>query len=162
MRRFEDKGITLENSTKVSNIPASDTFSVEDHWVVAADGPDHVILSVYFAPRFVKRTMFKSLIEKNVRQETSGWFLAYVDKVKTILGNQEGDLMGKGKKLGMDELEQRYLVLTAKLEQILPWLVAIASLLLAILVVLVCQLAVSWNRAFVSQSATACFPDYLS
>jgi VAD1 Analog of StAR-related lipid transfer domain len=88
LRRFQHCGITLENDTAVEGIPAADTFSVRDFWRIEADGTDHVILSVNFAPNFTKRTIFKNIIEKSVVKETSVWFSGYIAMMQETL--QEG------------------------------------------------------------------------
>jgi VAD1 Analog of StAR-related lipid transfer domain len=77
LHRYKDYGLTVENITIVEGIPAADSFSVHDFWKIEAQGANHVIVSARFAPRFNKRTMLKSLIEKNILRETKEWFSGY-------------------------------------------------------------------------------------
>lgn len=154
MRRFESKGITLENSTKVENTPASDAFVVEDYWVVSADGEDHVILSVFFAPRFLKRTMFKGIIEKSVKQATAGWFQAYVEKVQKILA-PEVKGVSASEISAPHSLEDLSMLMARNLERLIPWFIATTTLLVLILTVLVLQLVVTWKELLVRQQETS-------
>lgn len=88
-RRFHQLGMTVENKTAVEGIPAADAFFVHDFWKIAADGNDHVLLTVSFAPRFTKRTLFKNIIERSILKETKEWFAGYSKMV--LLTLQSGD-----------------------------------------------------------------------
>lgn len=85
LRRFPQYGMTVENKTVVEGVPAANTFSVHDFWKIEADGTDCVVLSVNFASRFTKRTLFKSLIEKSILKETNEWFAGYMTMVREAL-----------------------------------------------------------------------------
>ena len=80
VRRFGIYGITFTNTTHVDGIPAADCFAVHDFWTITpvvdkdADHPHTAItVSVRFAPRFTKRTLFRSVIERNIKRETKEW-----------------------------------------------------------------------------------------
>jgi hypothetical protein len=80
----------LRNITKVEGIPMADCFQVMDQWIFQPSGTrDHdrpcLTLSVSFQVDFVKRTMFKSLIQKNVKSETKKWFSGYVEVLRSVL-----------------------------------------------------------------------------
>lgn len=86
LKRYEDHGIIVENTTViVDNIPAVDSFYVQDHWViqVSSSDPQQVIFSTHFAARFTKRALFRGLIEKNVVKESTAWFSAYAEMVQS-------------------------------------------------------------------------------
>jgi hypothetical protein len=65
----------IQNITNVEGIPMADCFQVHDQWIIRTTGENaFVTLSVSFHVEFVKRTMFKSLIQNNVKAETKKWF----------------------------------------------------------------------------------------
>jgi VAD1 Analog of StAR-related lipid transfer domain len=85
LHRYKDYGLTVENITMVEGIPAADSFSVHDYWKIEAQGANHVVVSARFAPRFNKRTLLKSLIEKNILRETKEWFSGYSRMILRVL-----------------------------------------------------------------------------
>jgi len=54
-----------------------------------SSGSPRLMLSVSFEINFVKRTMFKSLIQKNVKSETKKWFNGYVEMLQKALEDQQ-------------------------------------------------------------------------
>ena len=89
-KRYGAHGMTFENTTEVEGIPSADCFSVHDFWKIVADGPNHVQVSVRFAPRFTKRTILRGMIEKNIRKETKTWFVEYSKMVHAALEEENG------------------------------------------------------------------------
>ena len=88
--RYGECGMLLRNTTKVEGIPMADCFQVMDQWIFqpseSADNDRSCLtLSVSFRVDFVKRTMFKSLIQKNVKSETKKWFGGFVEVLRTVL-----------------------------------------------------------------------------
>lgn len=86
LKRFEDFGILVENTTViVDNIPSADAFYVHDHWVIQGSelDPQSVTLSTRFAARFTKRALFRGLIEKSVAKETTKWFQGYAEMLQS-------------------------------------------------------------------------------
>jgi hypothetical protein len=79
LQRYGNHAIIIQNSTQVDGIPMADCFQVKDQWIVQAeqDEPNTISVSVFFEIDFMKRTMFKSLIQKNVKAETKKWFQGY-------------------------------------------------------------------------------------
>lgn len=77
-QRFGALGATLQNITNVEGVPGAECFRVEDRWVIESVGDTSIKLSVYFQIPFSKRTMFKSIIQKNIKAETKKWFHGYV------------------------------------------------------------------------------------
>jgi hypothetical protein len=88
--RYGECGMLLRNITKVEGIPMADCFQVMDQWIFHPSGTRDddrpcLTLSVSFQVDFVKRTMFKSLIQKNVKSETKKWFSGYVEVLRRVM-----------------------------------------------------------------------------
>ena len=88
-QRFGTLGATLQNVTIVNGVPSADCFRVEDRWSVESIGESSVHLRVTFRIVFTKRTMFKPIIQKNVKAETKKWFHGYAKFLRQAL--QEDD-----------------------------------------------------------------------
>jgi hypothetical protein len=85
-RRFGNYGMSLQNSTVVEGIPAADCFRVEDRWTIErVSGEESLKMAVSFRIVFMKRTMFKPIIQKNIRQETKNWFRGYASMLQRAL-----------------------------------------------------------------------------
>lgn len=87
MKRYKHHGIILKNVTTVGKgIPMGDCFRVEDQYNIENHPTECALtISVSFRVVFVKRTMFKSMIEKNTLAETKEWFRGYSKMMKTAL-----------------------------------------------------------------------------
>jgi VAD1 Analog of StAR-related lipid transfer domain len=86
--QYGDHAIIIQNVTSVEGIPMADCFQVHDQWIIVPSkdaGSTSLTLSVSFQVEFVKRTMFKSLIQKNVKAETKKWFQGYVQMLREAL-----------------------------------------------------------------------------
>ena len=100
VRRYGPHGITFQNTTHIEGIPAADCFSVHDFWTIAPivdetkdDGQrTTVIVNVRFAPRFTKRTLFRSVIERNIKRETKQWFASYETMTREVLEQAKEEL----------------------------------------------------------------------
>lgn len=86
-RRFGDAGLVICSSTRLEDVPAADTFSVEDmvsvQQVLTATGEEAVQVEITFEVFFLKTTMFRYLIERNTQSEMLKWlevFFAHVQK----------------------------------------------------------------------------------
>lgn len=84
-QRFGALGATLQNVTIVNGVPSADCFRVEDRWSVESIGESSVHLRVTFRIVFTKRTMFKPIIQKNVKAETKKWFHGYAKYLRQAL-----------------------------------------------------------------------------
>lgn len=84
-QRFGALGATLQNVTIVNGVPSADCFRVEDRWSVESIGESSVHLRVTFRIVFTKRTMFKPIIQKNVKAETKKWFHGYAKFLRQAL-----------------------------------------------------------------------------
>jgi hypothetical protein len=94
-RRFGDVGMTMQNSTAIEGVPAADCFRVEDRWIIEKGSDSTVTIFVSFRLNFIKRTMFKPVIQKNTRQETRNWFRGFAIFVQAALS---GDNVGQAAK----------------------------------------------------------------
>jgi hypothetical protein len=83
-RRFGDYGFVLCSSTRLEDVPASDSFSVEDMLAVKAVGEDRVAIEITFEVKFIKSTMFRYVIESNTNAEMSKWLDAFYMKLKAV------------------------------------------------------------------------------
>lgn len=86
-QRFGTLGATLQNATFIQGVPGAECFRVEDRWVIESidDNEGSVRISVYFQIVFSKRTIFKSIIQKNVKAETKKWFVGYAKFLRRAL-----------------------------------------------------------------------------
>ena len=85
LRKFPGIGLALENKTVIEGIPGADCFHIQDIWLLEFVNESESRLSVHFDIIFQKRSMFKSIIQKNVRKETKQWIAGYVDMVEACL-----------------------------------------------------------------------------
>jgi VAD1 Analog of StAR-related lipid transfer domain len=83
MRRFLDQGISMETDTYVDDVPMTDCFYVTDRILVRANDDGTVTISAYFDIRFVKSTMFRSIIANTTRSEFVKWFRNLLEMVRS-------------------------------------------------------------------------------
>ncbi|KAL3909042.1 MAG: hypothetical protein SGILL_008248, partial [Bacillariaceae sp.] len=87
LRRYGDHGLVFETKTYVSDVPMTDCFFVADLVRVQSktgeNGERSVLVSMLFDIRFVKSTMFKSIIARTSKSELEKFFnelAAYLTK----------------------------------------------------------------------------------
>jgi hypothetical protein len=109
--RYGNAGMILTNRTTVSGIPAADCFAIHDCWTIATapttsdeeedrNAIPTILLSIRFAPVFTKYSLFKSLIEKNIRKESKDWYAAYIAMVQEkLLERREEELVDNNAKI---------------------------------------------------------------
>lgn len=80
-KRYGNFGAVMKTTTKVGNsVPMGDCFHVVNEWLIEQKIINNVpciALSVKIRLVFTKRTMFQSMITKNVLAETKRWFDGY-------------------------------------------------------------------------------------
>jgi VAD1 Analog of StAR-related lipid transfer domain len=88
-RKYGDHGLIFETRTFVSDVPMTDCFYVADAVVVEArrEGKNVVSLNMHFDIRFVKSTMFQSLIARTARNE----FEKYFQTMESFMAKSLGD-----------------------------------------------------------------------
>jgi hypothetical protein len=68
-RRYENHGLMLETHTFVEDVPMTDCFFVAEMILVELVGDNKVSISMFLDIRFVKLTMFKSIITRTTKAE---------------------------------------------------------------------------------------------
>lgn len=72
-KRFGNIGLIVCSSTRLEDVPAADTFSVEDTISVRRVDDGHVRVEITFEIKFLKTTIFRFLIEKSTTPEMTKW-----------------------------------------------------------------------------------------
>lgn len=73
-RFYGKSGLSIETDTYVEDVPMADCFYVTDRLLVEPNDDGAVIILAEFDIRFVKRTMFRSMISNTTRSEFLKWF----------------------------------------------------------------------------------------
>jgi hypothetical protein len=76
-RRFGEMGLSIETDTFVQDVPMADCFFVTDRVLVeptAGENGTAVLILAEFDIRFIKSTMFRSLISNTTKSEFLKWF----------------------------------------------------------------------------------------
>ena len=94
-QRFGAEGLIVHSSTRLEDVPAADTFTVED--VVAVRKPTteecdgdinaHAMVEISFEVRFIKSTFLKYMIESNTNTEMKKWLLNFFNHIKGIVND---------------------------------------------------------------------------
>jgi len=92
-RMVEDVGLILCSSTRLEDVPAADTFSVEDTLVIRVLDETTVSVEITFQVHFLKSTMMKYIIEKSTNGEMARWLETFSNYLKkTTELKREGKL----------------------------------------------------------------------
>jgi hypothetical protein len=140
----------------IGGIPSADAFSVQDHWVIAADGDYVVQILVCYDTRFTKLALFKAMIEKSVRRETKEWFIGYTAMLQETL-------MDKSTAVSLAETEEStrddtLFAVQAVAKTLTRYAMAIVALLSLLLLVALLQL-LSMREAVTLLRNQATFPN---
>ena len=73
LHRFGPHGLIIHSSTRLEDVPAADTFSVEDVICVKYNDDKTVSVDISFEVRFHKRTFIKYVIESSTNTEMAKW-----------------------------------------------------------------------------------------
>ncbi|RYH23415.1 DUF4782 domain-containing protein [archaeon] len=84
LRRFATVGMILYSVTKLEDVPAADTFSVDDVLSVCSVGEGKLSVEISFQVTFLKSTFMKYIIEKSTNAEMSKWLDAYFQHLKKV------------------------------------------------------------------------------
>jgi len=76
-RRFGNAGLIVCSSTRLEDVPAADTFSVEDIVAVQRIDDENISVEITFEVKFIKSTLFKYVIESSTNTEMSKWLEVY-------------------------------------------------------------------------------------
>lgn len=77
LQKFGSHGMILHTTTKVDDVPMTDCFVIEDQIVVESKDDHSVVVSAKVGIRFVQKTMWKKLIEKNSKKGIMKWLDGY-------------------------------------------------------------------------------------
>ena len=93
LKRFDESGLILCSCTKLEDVPAADTFSVDDCLYVKAISATAVQVEVTFQVTFIKSTMMRYIIEKSTNGEMNKWLETFCNHIKKVSGQfKEGKL----------------------------------------------------------------------
>ena len=82
-RRFGDYGLVICSSTRLEDVPAADSFSVEDMISVHVV-EDRLVIEITFEIKFIKATMFKFMIESGTNNEMIRWLENFFGRMKSV------------------------------------------------------------------------------
>ena len=87
LRRYGDQGICIDSEIWTNNVPLADCFYVLDRLMVASNEEGGISLTIKFGNIFVKRTMFKGVINavsvKDITEFQKG-FVALIKKTASM------------------------------------------------------------------------------
>jgi hypothetical protein len=110
-RRFGEMGLSIETDTFVQDVPMADCFFVTDRVLVeptAGENGTAVLILAEFDIRFIKSTMFRSLISNTTKSEFLKWFQGLGEYwSESIVAPME------------TELEEKHLVAAGSVETVL-------------------------------------------
>jgi len=81
-RKFGDYGLLLWSSTRLEDVPAADTFSVDDLLAVNVVSEKSVNVEITFQVTFLKSTFLRSIIESNTNSEMKKWLETFFNHLK--------------------------------------------------------------------------------
>lgn len=92
--KFEDVGLIVASSTRLEDVPAADTFSVEDVIAVKSiENGTKVEVEISFQVQFIKSTYLKYMIERSTNSEMAKWLEAFFSNLKKLSAQfKEGKL----------------------------------------------------------------------
>lgn len=86
---FDDYGLTLETKTFVADVPMTDCFFVADRIRVQSHSEGKVQVTMQFDIRFIKGTMFKSVISRTTKREIHNFMNNLAKFMSKCLGEAE-------------------------------------------------------------------------
>ena len=140
LEKFDHVGILLENVTTVGGIPAADTFEMRDCWLLEQLEEGQTKLASSFQVHFTKRSIFRGIIEKNIRKETLDWWSGYSEMLQKMLQEQLGSRAPEDSQSPV--LGDQILLRLQKSMQSTVRLLALAVIILVLVLIVLCvQLA---------------------
>lgn len=92
LRQFGTYGISLETSSFVKGVPASECFHVDDRWFLEQRG-GVVLFTVKYETRFSGRTILKRLISQSTESEVLDWYKCYSKMLTEVFkGSNESNV----------------------------------------------------------------------
>ena len=91
-RRWGEHGMCIETRTEVKDVPMTDCFHVDDQILIEPTPDGGVSITGRFEIRFIKRTMFRSIITNTTKGEFVSWFSGYkMMLIDALKGRSVGD-----------------------------------------------------------------------
>ena len=92
-RRWGEHGMCIETRTEVKDVPMTDCFHVDDQILIEPTPDGGVSITGRFEIRFIKRTMFRSIITNTTKGEFVSWFSGYkMMLIDALKGRNVGDV----------------------------------------------------------------------
>ena len=92
LRQFGTYGMSLDTSSFVKGVPASECFHVDDRWILEQRG-SVVFLTVKYQTRFTGRTILKRLISQSTKSEVLDWYKCYCKMLTEVIkGSNESNV----------------------------------------------------------------------
>ena len=82
LKNFGDVGFVIMTSTRMEDIPAGNTFSVDEALIARNIGANRVAVDMSFEVKFIARTILKLAIESNTNADMKKWVKAFFDRTK--------------------------------------------------------------------------------
>ena len=95
VERFGDHGICLDTETWINDVPLADCFYVADRLIVAANPEGGVSLSAQFGNCFVKKTMFKKIINVASTKAVLEFHKGYIESIRTAVNKSLASSFGQ-------------------------------------------------------------------
>lgn len=88
LRRFGDHGLSIDTETRITNIPFADCFYVSDRLIVKRIDSNRTSLTIKFGLRFVKRTIFRSIISATTIRDVEEFQKGFIAIIERALGDK--------------------------------------------------------------------------
>jgi hypothetical protein len=95
MHRFGSHGIYLDTETWINDVPLADCFYVADRLVVATHPEGGISLTLQFGNCFVKRTMFKKIINAASVKTVFKFHKDYIDSIGRVVNSSLRSSFGR-------------------------------------------------------------------
>lgn len=83
---FTNVGMVMDCRTALQGVHSADCFHVDQRWLIESNFDvsrnKSITLTIKFQVRFVKKTMWRAMIEKMTKAETQKWFDEYVQMIQ--------------------------------------------------------------------------------
>ena len=106
-RKFGNYGLVICSSTRIEDVPAADTFSVEDMIAVHKLDDNNVFVEITFEVKFIKSTLFKYVIESSTNAEMGKWLEVYFVSLGNSVKKARHDGILKAEKGSATKLRSR-------------------------------------------------------
>lgn len=85
--RFGNHGIHLTTETWINDVPFADCFYIADRLIIASEPDGGIRISMKFGNCFVKKTMFKKILNSASAKSVMEFHQAYIDSLRRAVNN---------------------------------------------------------------------------